>query len=118
MSSSTESSMINIFSFILLALIALLNEDYSGVRQQILTFGPSVLVICTPFFILNDDLLESTEYITLSLSASKEDIAIVNISVSQSIIEILEDSIDGMHKPKLILINLSCDIEFQLLHLS
>ena len=75
---------------------ALLNEDYRGVRQQALTFGPSVSVICTSFSILNDDLLESTEYITLSLSASIEDVAVVNFSTPQSTIEILEDLVDGM----------------------
>ena len=75
---------------------ALLNEDYRGVRRQTMTFGPSVSVICTSFSILNDDLLESTEYITLSLSASIEDVAVVNFSTPQSTIEILEDLVDGM----------------------
>ena len=76
---------------------AVLNEDYRGIKQQTLTFGPSVSVICTSFSILDDDLLESTKTISLSLSASLEDVAVVNFSYPQANIEIQEDSIDGMY---------------------
>ena len=93
----TKYSDYDVHSFTSITPTALLNEDYRGVRQQALTFGPSVSVICTSFSILNDDLLESTEYVTLSLSAPVEDIAVVNFSTPQSTIEILEDSIDGIY---------------------
>ena len=77
---------------------ALPGKDYQSIQRQTLTFGPSVSILCTPVFVLDDDLLESTENITLSLTPSLEDIAVVNFSQQQTAIEILEDSIDGIIK--------------------
>ena len=75
---------------------ALPGEDYQYVPRKTLTFGPSISVICTPIYILDDDLLESAENITLSLSPSLEDITVVNFSVKQTAVEIFEDSVDGI----------------------
>jgi hypothetical protein len=76
---------------------ALPGKDYQSIQRQTLTFGPSVSSFCTAIFILNDDLLESAENITLSLTPSLEDTAVVNFSQQQTAVEILEDSIDGMY---------------------
>ena len=75
---------------------AIPNEDYQAIPRQTFTFSPSTSIICVPVLILDDDLLESTEDITLALTPSLEDVAVVNISYPQATVEIFEDSIDGM----------------------
>ena len=75
---------------------AIPNEDYQAISHQTLIFSPSISIICIPVLILDDNLLESTEVITLALTASLEDVAVVNISYPQAIVEIFEDSVDGM----------------------
>ena len=60
-----------------LYITALLGEDYKAIQKQALTFGLSISTICIPILILDDDALESTENITLFLSPSLEDIAVV-----------------------------------------
>ena len=91
-----------------LYILALLGEDYKAIKEQALTFGPSISTICIPILILDDDALESTENITLFLSPSLEDISVVSFSVQQASVEILEDSIDGMK------LHLMCVISLQI----
>ena len=74
---------------------AIPNEDYQAISRQTLIFSPSISIICIPVFILDDNLLESTEVITFALMPSLEDVAVVNISYPQATVEIYEDSVDG-----------------------
>lgn len=66
------------------------------IPEKELTFGPSITFACIPIFVLNDDVLESTENFTLVLMHSLQDTAVVSFSVQQATVEILEDSDDGM----------------------
>ena len=60
-------------------------------------FNYDVTSICTPIYVLDDSLLESTENIIFTLTPTLEDIAVVNFTAQQATVQILEDELDGTY---------------------
>ena len=58
-------------------------------------FGPSNTNICTYIQVFDDDALEDTETFTVSLSKAVEDSTVLNLTLPDATVQILEDPTDG-----------------------
>lgn len=90
---------------------AIPGKDYEDVERQELVFNSNISVLCTPVYVLDDTLLESTENIVFVLRPTLEDIPVVNFTYQQASVQIIEDTIDGKcHLQVLIIIDVIISI--------
>ena len=75
--------------------LAIPGEDYEEVLRQELVFAPRNTAICIDIQVYADDVVESTETFTVSLTTAVEDSTVVIQSVHKATVQIFDSSSAG-----------------------